>query len=52
MATRIILKEYECSQCGRWFYIHENVGNILGVRCPFFCIRGEGVFIRYIRVLK
>lgn len=52
MSTRIILKEYECSQCGRYFYIHEHAGNILGVRCPFYCVKGIGVFTRYIRAWK
>lgn len=50
----IVLKEYECQKCGRYFYIHQNAGEF-GVRCPFYCSHGTGrepVFIRLIKAFK
>lgn len=47
MVTKIMAEKWCCQQCGKFYYINEGAGIMLGTRYPFYCQgpMATGVFV-------
>lgn len=50
--TKIMGEKWICTRCGKYYYINEGAGELMGTICPF-CYGGKGIgkFVRMVKII-